>query len=353
MEPSEKILREIIADGVKAPSGENGQPWRFIIKNDTIYLINLIDKDLTLFNFGQLGSYVAHGALIENMFISASHYGLSADVRYFPTAEFAVIAKLVFKRADIAEDPLYPFLNARHTNRNDYGKQKIPAEAKQQLKIEAERLGLAKCVILDSDDDVRALADASTYIERLIVQSKIFHRFYYDHFFKKRYRHGAVEGRYIDSLGFGRMERFAVGLNRFWPVARLIGISYIWYFFYRMRFKHYANSAAFGAIITTSNDFVNYIDTGRSFERLWLMATKLGIELQPCVGTLYLYESLIKNKIFVFTERQQNMVRIGRNKILERFGDRGEGVPIFFRMGYAPLPTIRSYRDEPVVDYID
>jgi hypothetical protein len=78
-----RIFREIIADGVKAPSGENSQPWRFIVEGNVLYTCNIDERDKTPYNFSQHGSYIAHGALIENIAISASHYGLSSPGEIF------------------------------------------------------------------------------------------------------------------------------------------------------------------------------------------------------------------------------------------------------------------------------
>src|SRR4051812_5499587 len=77
-------LKEILALSVFAPSGDNAQPWRFEASGSTLSVFNMPEKDATPYNFHERGSYVAHGALTENIVISARHRGVETAVEYFP-----------------------------------------------------------------------------------------------------------------------------------------------------------------------------------------------------------------------------------------------------------------------------
>ncbi len=68
-------MQKILEAGVRAPSGENCQPWRFVVAGDTLSIFNIPERDLSPYNFNQLGSMVAHGALIENIVIAATAFG--------------------------------------------------------------------------------------------------------------------------------------------------------------------------------------------------------------------------------------------------------------------------------------
>ena len=67
-----------------APSGENCQPWRFIVDGDKIKIFNIPERDTSLYNVLQFGSFVAHGALIENMLIASSAVGCRGIIQLFP-----------------------------------------------------------------------------------------------------------------------------------------------------------------------------------------------------------------------------------------------------------------------------
>ncbi len=345
------VIAKIIYDGIKAPSGENSQPWRFMVDGAVVFIFNLTERDTTLYNTGQHGSYVAHGALIENMVISASHYGYQAEVVYFPSGGLNPIAKVILTKSEITEDPLYASLSLRSTNRHEYRLNKIPDAHKQSLVEESLKLGTGSLIILDQEAQIKALAKASATVERLMFENKLFHKFFYEHFFTRQQDENKPAGFYIDTLGLSNFERIGTRLTRYWPVAvlvRTLGISRI---VVAMRMKHYLKTGAFGAIVSPGDEALNYVQTGRVVERVWIKAAELEISMQPCVGVLYLWEGIMK-KVDIFSPKEKRMIEETRNQILEAFGIRGETVPMFFRMGYAVSPATRSFRYEPEINYI-
>ena len=54
-------IRKILEAAILAPSGENSQPWRFIVKGNEVILKNDPESDRSLYNSGQRGSFIAHG----------------------------------------------------------------------------------------------------------------------------------------------------------------------------------------------------------------------------------------------------------------------------------------------------
>ena len=51
-------IEDILGTAIRAPSGDNCQPWRFRIKENMIDLFNQPEADETPYNFRQLGSMV-------------------------------------------------------------------------------------------------------------------------------------------------------------------------------------------------------------------------------------------------------------------------------------------------------
>ena len=84
-------IETILTYGVMAPSGENCQPWKFIINDSTVSIILLPKADQSIYNTNQKGSYIAHGALIENIVLYAQHVGILAEVLLFPADEAGVV----------------------------------------------------------------------------------------------------------------------------------------------------------------------------------------------------------------------------------------------------------------------
>lgn len=63
-----------------APSGDNTQPWRFEVVDDTHIRVHGHDtRDHILYDFDGHASHIAHGALLETLRIAATRYGLTCD----------------------------------------------------------------------------------------------------------------------------------------------------------------------------------------------------------------------------------------------------------------------------------
>src|SRR3989338_5351391 len=119
-------IQKIIADGVLAPSGENCQPWKFEVKNNQICVFNVPEADTYLYNYNQKGSYVAHGALLENISISALKHRYRANITLFSdNNEPDLVAIVTLDNNESSDDALYPYLKQRCTNRKDYNGQKL------------------------------------------------------------------------------------------------------------------------------------------------------------------------------------------------------------------------------------
>ena len=119
-------IQKILEYGCMAPSGDNSQPWRFKIDKRTVHIFNEPSSDESLYNFRQQASYVAHGALAENILIAAPPLGYSAQLAFFPEATNAnYVARVTFEPAVSRGDPLFDAIPKRTTNRKLYD-QKSP-----------------------------------------------------------------------------------------------------------------------------------------------------------------------------------------------------------------------------------
>ncbi|MDP2837785.1 MAG: hypothetical protein Q8O53_00710 [Candidatus Moranbacteria bacterium] len=352
----DKNLREdiakIIHDGVTAPSGENSQPWRFLVDGNVIFVLNVVAKDTTLYNSGQHASYVSHGTCIENMVESAGHSGYGAEVLYFPSGGSNPVAKITLTPAEIPEDPLYAQLLKRRTNRNAYRPEKIPEADKRALQEEAEKTGNHSLIILDQPEQMDGLAHASAAVEQLMFQSRSFHRFFFEHFFTNRRDEHRGTGLYIDTLGLSSFEKLGIKLMRSWSITTFFRMTGIAHMVYLKRMRKYRKSGAFGIVVTDGDQAIDYVKAGRAAERVWLRATERGISLQPCGGVLYLFEGMMKTTKNVFSEEEQAIIESARNQIYEIFEIRGKTAALFFRIGYGELPAARSFRLAPEIDYI-
>jgi nitroreductase len=113
-------IRFIVFHGSLAPSGGNVQPWRFEWRKEQLDAIHLPDRSRTLLDFNNCASYVAFGAVAENIDLAASELGLRASIEAFPDRTLTdVIFRARFQRdAAIATNtPLFEQIRLRVTNR--------------------------------------------------------------------------------------------------------------------------------------------------------------------------------------------------------------------------------------------
>lgn len=82
-----KIITDILNAAVSAPSGDNCQPWRFVVRDNVIFLYDIPELDTSLYNWNSISSLLAHGALLENIKISATNFGYSAFIDTAPFGE--------------------------------------------------------------------------------------------------------------------------------------------------------------------------------------------------------------------------------------------------------------------------
>src|SRR5690606_6156496 len=76
-EIQDEVLKEIVKAAIAAPSGGNSQPWKFLYKQGNLYIFHDIHFSHSLLDFNHLGSYVAFGAMLENIGIKAAELNLS------------------------------------------------------------------------------------------------------------------------------------------------------------------------------------------------------------------------------------------------------------------------------------
>ncbi len=128
-------LEQILLAANKAPSGENCQPWHFVVHpNKVIDLKVLPERDQSYYSWGQRASYLAVGAALENLAIAASALGYKSEVSYSSINDNDRIATVsLVKSASVQADPLVKAIDSRVTNRNSYSKESLSSQERDAL----------------------------------------------------------------------------------------------------------------------------------------------------------------------------------------------------------------------------
>lgn len=343
---------KIITDGVTAPSGENCQPWKFKVSGSTVSVFNIPERDQSLYNSRQKGSYVSHGALIENIIISARVHGYIATVDLFPNKDnHTHVATILLKEGIKESDPLYESMDKRCTNRKSFSGEKLTEYQKNELTRSAF-FADTRLVLMDDDSVLASLGSALALNEQILFENKKIHDFFYDHIIWDKKDEGNAGGFFIDTLEFLPHQLGAVKLFKNWKILsllnRVVGVARK---ISQENGEKYATSGTLGAIVMTSTAKEGWVNAGRSVQRMWLTATKLGLSVHPCNGTIYCMEQINDGGKNNFSEKHSTLITQAYQDIAKGFTISEGTIGFVFRIGYADPPTARALRLAPEIEF--
>lgn len=342
----EEKIREILELAIHAPSGDNAQPWKFTIKNQEIYLYNLREADVTLYNFRHRGDFVAHGAVLENIVLTAAHEGYQTQLALFPDPTNPNLVAIVsLEKSQPQTDPLYPGILKRATNRKPYKTIPLTAQQRDALISAFKNFDGARLILLEDKEKIVSLARILSLNERLILENYYIHKglFSYIRWTKQdeeKYR----TGLYIKTLELKPLQEFAFKMFRKWPVIKLLGKLGIPKLVAKDSAKLYAASAGYGLIVVENESDQAFVLAGRMLQRIWLTITMLGLSLQPTVALLYLAQRINAGETKEFSSKQVDLIKDADTRIRQIFG-LTKGVPVMlFRIGHSDPPSAKSLK---------
>jgi len=179
MENFKEDIKKILEVAVHAPSGENCQPWRFSVRKNEIDIFNIPERDQSLYNYGQMASYVAHGALIENILIASSAFGYRAKLNLFPEVGDPNLVAIVFlEQGTPVEDPLHRYIQRRCTNRKPYNTAPLSTDQLAAFTAVAEEIAGGKLILIQDRKKIKTLARAGSVNEQVMLSNEFLHKFW-------------------------------------------------------------------------------------------------------------------------------------------------------------------------------
>ncbi len=347
-------IEKMINEAVSAPSGENCQPWRFEVSGSLIRVFNIPERDASLYNFGQRGSYVAHGALLENISVLAGACGFTAEIKIFTeNSQSDLIAEVNLIPVSSAASPLAPFVLSRATNRKPYHAILLTPEEESELRSATQNdKELEQVFLIDPEKKQRA-AQALSVNEKLLFQNRFLHDFFFSHIrWNAEEERRQPNGFFIKTLELLGPQEKALGLFRHWPLLRVLNFFGVSRQIAKDNAKNYASSAALVAITASRHDNATFIEAGRIFQRLWLTATKLKLGFQPVTGILFFMQRINGGAGDNFSPKEITLIQDAYQTLQEVFGAKGREILLIFRIGKADAPRARSGRLTPEIKFI-
>jgi len=343
---SRDTLHRLIDCGICASSADNGQPWRFALRERAIDVA--IARTGAFYDVDSLPSYFAIGGVVENLRIAAAQEGYAADVTRFPRGEHSDLVATVILREDAARMPvpLYPLVAERCTNRRPYSRRPpSPSTLRELQEAVAAQAGF-RLALLQDRPSVKATAGLIRDADRIRFEhERTHHEFHAKLRFTQEEQERTGDGLSIQTLELGplggpllrflRPWRRTARLNR-WGLSRLLAFH---------AYVLTRRSGALGLLAGPAPDPSVYLRGGELFQRLWLHATGARLALQPMAALpLYLLR-LARARSPGFEPRHLETLGASKVHLHELFGLGAQENPMMlFRLGYARDPSARSLR---------
>ncbi|MCM2356929.1 MAG: nitroreductase family protein [Geobacteraceae bacterium] len=304
-------IRFLLGYAILAPSILNTQPWQFAVSGDELQVFADHERWLKVADWDQRNMYMSTGCALENFLIAADHFGYGAEVAYHPpTFRKGPIASVKLSPRGEASSSMRPELFAaiprRHTNCDEYLERPIERGAMAKISGCCAEEG----ILLDIIEDVRIKSAFDDLLVR--ADTRLF-----------------ADDRWCEELAFW-IEQGVLGVP--WLIAKMKSLAVTFLNLGKGKARRDAeilmSSPLLAILSSASDDPVEQVRVGQVMERLWLMATTLGIGVHPMNQVLQVLD-----------------LRLEAAKSISR----PEFTPqLIFRMGFAEPPKSHTPRQPPV-----
>lgn len=353
MEIAKKIT-EILEEAVFAPSGDNSQPWQFLVHENILDVYSLPEKDNVLFNYRQRGTLVAHGALLTNISLIAETLGYSINVKFWPDPEDSSHTfRAEFNPAPPTNNPLVNFIRSRQTNRKFYADIPLRDEHRNSLMHEGNISPNVKFVLIENPNQKQLLGGAVSKNEVVMLENKQLHDlFYADIRWTTSSERSLKTGLYLKTMELPLQKLVFFKILQFWPIARILNFTLkLSRFIAKDNSKLYSNGSAIGLVVIPNDDKM-FFEAGKISQRIWLNAERLGISMHPVTGIVYLAQRIKAGEYQTLSEEHAKIIRDAYSIIedVARLDDQ-QCVAMLFRIGYSTPPSGMSSRLKPEIKY--
>lgn len=353
-------IKSIVAKSLRYPSGDNCQPWTFVIKDQTLQIFHDPARGAHPLNPIGAASALSLGCLVEALSIAASEHALKVSATYhaFESTQKSLWATITFSEnaADVVTpDPLIQVIEQRATDRRPFRNGELPI---MKLK-NAERILHAEHA--QAFVHMLALAEVSAELQRYIIESeKVLTEHptilpsviewvrYTDH-----QARATRDGLSLRNMGIKPWEVPALWLVKQFSLA-LIMIRPM------MRAQQLArtagqlqSSAGLVCVSVPRAHFAKIPDGGRLMYRCWLELTAAQFGVQPLtIGSTLVYCAELDLLKEDFTANQISFFKEGRAILAKAFNIPNDRTALWMiRTGAAdplpePLRTLRKSVDD-------
>lgn len=339
-------IKKILEAGIRAPSGDNCQPWKLAAGDNQIEIYNDLGADNSLYNFQQAASHLALGALIENMLIASRALGHAANLRLFPDGPGKErVAAIKLEPAELQIEPLYAQIEKRANNRKPFSDAPLTEGEKKVIFEEAKKITLAELRLVDQPEMKDSLAAAVSKNEKLVLENRQLHHYLFAHVnWTAEEARQKGRGMYLKTLEMPAPAELIFKICSKWTAMKILAKIGLPDLIARQNQQIYRQAGAYGAIIIEDNAPEKFVQTGRLLERVWLTAGKLGLAFNAMAGVAFLHHRTACGGGQNFNPQERELINNAYADIKSAFNIDSGIISFVFRVGKAEPPGAFSYR---------
>jgi nitroreductase len=342
------LLEEILNDAIKAPSAGNNQPWKWLYKQNHVYLFHDKARSYGWTDLTDSLAYMGLGSALENLRLSAAKNGFIASIQYFPLpTEKLLVASVHFKKTEstptLLDRELYKAIGIRCSNRK---KGKLENIAPDKLEfIRSSVNNRFKIDIIEDQAQIKDLANIVSSIEKL----RFMHPEGHYEFFEKELRWTDSEvketkdGLDIETLELTNLNKTGLKMSANADVMKKLvdwngggGLK-------KISKEIIETSSAVCLLRAASLNELNMLEKGMAMQRVWLAANHVGISFHPISSPIFFFERIhIQNDLPSNMTKQIKEQEIFFDKIFAK--DENFSNVFLFRLAISEEPTTVALR---------
>lgn len=344
-----RIVDQILEMARWAPSGDNTQPWRFEVVDDSHVVVHGFDtREQCVYDLDGRPSQMSIGALIETMAIAASAHGLSLQVHRRPDPpETRPTFDLHLAPVDaLSKDPLFDVITRRSVQRRPLSTAPVsPAHRAELERSVGDDVAVRWVDGFSGRQAVAMLLFRSAKLRLVTPEAYRVHRDVIE--WNARFSVDRVPDQ---ALG---VDRAMLGMMRYamhsWERVRFFNrfLAGTWLPRIRMDFVPALACASHFLLEArrppTSID--DHVRAGRAVQRFWLTATRLGLMMQPELTALIFARYARERRRFSSVPGTLELAQAVARRLERVTGPTSVSHGVFMgRLGYGAEPQSRSIR---------
>lgn len=346
-------IKKILEIAVNAPSGSNSQPWSFEVKENKIYVIAMPEKDHPILNYKNRGTWIAHGALIENIVIASSFFGYEAKVIIFPDLNQPNLTAIIELSVGLSKaDPLFSVIPSRSINRKRYENKLLTDIQKQELFNTISQFKDIELKFIENYEQRLVIGDALSINEVVTLENKKLHELFIKEIvWSKKEESEKKSGLYLKTMELQPPQQIVLKLLRNWNIMNFFNHLKFAHFIAKDNAKIYVSGAGIGVIVVKDKE-EDFVSSGRALERLWLKATQMKLSFSIIAGTTFYWQAVQDSGKDIFSQEHIKIINESYNNMLRIFDVKKGVIALAFRVGFSPKPSAVSSKKTPKIKWI-